>query len=275
MRSVDDLDDGELKELKAEGWMIELVSLNSGYVYWGPYEDYMATRGDGWNAPIRTPSWSKFELTLDELNECVNFYFEASRASANCEACSRSGYNPETHEISETFYDSQGIFMGSPGHGSKRWCNDITVDEVQALIDGGRLHDFAKDFVKGEGWVNRDPPVVVDEELAHKVNEWNKKGMGHDGINRCILIKARAKRLGVYGLCPECEGDGYLYTEDKARLTLILWVLHPRKGCSRGWEVNDIQKDDVPAILAFLKEAADRNADRFQKVVEFGKAFSG
>ncbi len=30
----------------------------------------------------------------------------------------------------------------------------------------------------------------------------------HDSINRWILIETRAKRLGVYGLCPVCHGKG-------------------------------------------------------------------
>lgn len=234
MRSVDDLDDGELEELKAEGWMVELISLNPDYVYWGPHEDYMSGgRRDSWNSPVFSTSWKDFQLTLDELNECVNFYFEAERASKNCETCGGEGFNPETRKISDIFYDFKGSFMGGKGSGNERWCDKITL--------------------------------------------WEKKGGmgGHDGINRHILIRARAKRLGVYGMCPECEGKGHIYTADKAVLTLVLWILHPRKGCSRGWEIKDIQKKDTQAILTFLREAADRNFQRFQKAIEFGGALKG
>lgn len=108
---------------------------------------------------------------------------------------------------------------------------------------------------------------------AEEVNRANSCGgmfgdFNHDAINRFILIETRAKRLGVYGHCQDCKGDGYIYTEPAAHVNLILWMIHPRKGCSRGIEVSNIQESDIPAITKYLKEAAKRNADRFSSITK-------
>ena len=65
--------------------------------------------------------------------------------------------------------------------------------------------------------------------------------------------------------CPTSEGHGNLFT-GPAYLTLVLWVLHPRKGCSRGVEVNHIEQDELPAVYSYLRQAAERNATRFSLV---------
>lgn len=273
MRDLEYADDEDRAELNAEPWMFEMLSLNPGYVHWGPHEDYMWKKRDGWDSPITNIGWSQFELSLDELNECVNFYFQIDRKSKACGSCNGEGYNPETQKIAEEFYDMRGCFMGGSGHGKNRWCDKITVDEVQALVDHNRLFDLTHHVEKGKGWVPNDPFPVIDEAFTEKVNAWERgRGMGHDAINRGILVETRAKRLGVYGRCPECNGHGYSFVEDKGTLNLVLWVLHPRKGASRGWEILDLKKDDMPAVLKFLREAAERNFQRFQKAIEFAGA---
>ena len=89
---------------------------------------------------------------------------------------------------------------------------------------------------------------------------------GHDTINKWICVEAMAKEMGVYGKCEHCGGDGRLFTEPAAHLNLILWVLHPRKGCSRGVEVKNIQEGELPDIYKYLRTAAERNAERFSKL---------
>ena len=234
-------DKDEIEELNAEPWMIELLNQNPDYVFWGPHEDYMATKNDsGWNAPIFYGNWGEFNLRLDDLNECVNFYFELERSSVECEACDGQGVNPETLEISRSFYDFEGT--------GRKWCNSITQDEADHLWNEGRLYDFK------------------EQPTAEQVNEWNQKRMGHDAINRWMLIKVRANRLGVYGECEVCKGNGRLWTEETAHVNLVLWIIHPRKGASRGAEIKYIQHEDLPKIAAFLKEAAQRNMHRFSKI---------
>jgi hypothetical protein len=148
-----------------------------------------------------------------------------------------SRYTPAFKEFCER--------MRTRGH----WDNDITEDEAAALIAAGR---------------------AKPGETAESINARNQpEGRGfdsHDAINRFILIEARLKRLGIPKDCPECEGHGYVYTEPAAHVALVLWWLHPRKGCSRGIEVERIEQADLPAVKAFLMEAADRNATRFSGV---------
>lgn len=254
----DKWDAEDVSRINAEPWMLELLKLNPEYTSWGPHEDYMTKEGHGWDSRQIRATWSDFgPWQLDDLNECVNFYFEVDRATIPCAACGQTGYNPATKKIADAFYAHEG-----PG---PRWVHSITQDEVQTLVDAGRLTDFTHTFVAGEGWQPKDPPVCP---TASEVNAWSAgRGLGHDAINRGILIETRAKRLGVYGSCPECDGHGSVFTEPAAHVSLTLWWLHPRKGCSRGVEVSSIERSDLPAVFAFLREAAARNAARFARVV--------
>jgi hypothetical protein len=76
------------------------------------------------------------------------------------------------------------------------------------------------------------------------------------------------ENFGPWGLDSynECVNFYFEIDDDDRSLALILWWLHPRKGASRGIEIKNIQECDRPAVIDFLKEAAQRNADRFSKV---------
>jgi hypothetical protein len=258
MRNVPDLnnqyDVESLADLKAEPWMLELLKLNPDYTFWGPHEDYMWKEGDGWDSRILNDSWHDFGFSvLDDLNECANFYFEVVRDSAPCEYCEQTGYNPETKQIADDFFSN-----AETGH---RWRDQITQDEVDTLVEQGRLRKYDSEQ---HVWVQVP-------RTAAEVNAANHGGGGlgelyHDAINRSILVETRAKRLGVWGYCEHCHGEGEVYTEEQAHVNLVLWILHPRKGCSRGVEVKNIHQEDLPAVFAWLKTAAERNAQRFNKV---------
>lgn len=273
----DKYDRDELRRMKAEPWMVELLSLNPDYCSWGPHEDYMWTRGDkesgeGWNGEQFFATWRDFGWKLDDLNECVNFYFSIERDSEECKACGGSGHNPATREIADTFYDHGDYSIDfvawkirgnaeaarRPGGATgRRWCDAITEDELQALRDAGRIRGG---ITLAE--VNAANAPGARGGFAHTAGVVN-----HDGINRSILIETRAKRLGVDGECTACDGHGHVYTSPSARVALTLWWLHPRKGASRGIEIKSIARADLPAVAAFLRDAADRNAARFSKIV--------
>lgn len=244
----DDDDRKELEGLNAEPWMVELLKLNPSYPHWGPGEDAMHDDGEN-----DCGSWEEFAVTLNDWNECVNFHFELMRATEKCSACDGSGYNPETRLISEAFYGG-GVRSG--------WREKITPDEAEALRAQRRI---------GGGWDAERKAWVPDgrsvEQLAADCNEKERTGFCHDGINQHILVETRAKRLGVYGLCPRCEGHGHVFTEPAAHLGLVLWLLHPRHSASVGVQVNRIEQHELPAVFAWLTEAARRNAERFEKVV--------
>lgn len=199
-----------------------------------------------------------FDWDLDDLNEIVNFYFEIERKSEHCEECGQTGYNPETRQISEDWYDFE--------HTGRKWNHNITQDEVQALVDRDRLHDFTHTYEKSVGWQKREDGYIP---TAEEVNAWSKEGFGHDSINHYVCVNQRAERLGVYGLCSSCEGEGYVYTEPAAKLGLVLWVIHPRKGCSRGIHIKDLKQENVIPAMKYLTEAMERNANRFSGIAGY------
>jgi len=245
MRSFDKNDPWDLKEmekLNAEQWQIDLLGLNPYYVYWGPGEDYMCVK-EGWNSEQYYKTWKDFgPWGLDELNDVVNFYFSVERESVPCVACEETGYAPKAKQIADNWYD-----FAETG---RKWNNNTTQDEVQALVDDGRLRDLQERF-------GRTP-------TANEVNKWQKgTEVGHDAINHGICVE---QRLAYELYCPECGGAGFVYTAPKAHVELTLWILHPRKGASRGVRIMSVEQNDLPEIFAYLKEAAQRNADRFSKL---------
>ena len=252
--SDDEYDVEEAKRLRAELWMLDLLACNPDYVSWGPHEDYMWKREEaGWEGPMLVDTWSDLDLHLDDLNEVVNFYFFIDRAGKECLSCGASGYAPEAKRLHDDFY---GL---SDRH--RRWCDKITLDELEALVREGRIKA-------------KNQPMGAKEALAlladvNEVNGPGRKAFGlrvHDAINANILLKQRCERLGFPLTCPTCDGHGHVFTEDKAHAGLVMWLLHPRKGASRGVEVARVKKSELPAISAFLKQAAERNAARFAKV---------
>lgn len=240
------------KELNAASWMLKLEKVNPEYTSWDVGDDYMKGvpkdgKHGGWDAGVRNATWSEFgPWGLDELNELVNFKFVVTRASKPC-VC-ESGYNPGTHQISEDFYDFE--------EKGTRWCDNITEDEVDALIREGRIRIDAA----------RPRPTVAEVNKTNRLPGMG--GLNHDSINKWILIETRARRLGVWGKCEICNGEASIYTEPQAHVRLSLWFIHPRKGCSRGVAIDRIEKHEVPAVLAYLQEGRARNNQRFEKAFE-------
>jgi hypothetical protein len=240
-------DKEEATRLNAEPWQIDLLNLNPGYISWGPHEDYMWKKGEGWDCPVISKTWSEFgPWHLDEMNECVNFYFSVNRESKECPCCGGNGYHPDAHGVVNSFYS----FMNDAG---EHWDDKITDDEVKALLDAGRLMDWTRKGIT---------------PTAEEVNAAQKRGglSSHDAINRWILIEARLKRLGLPKTCPECDGHASVFTSPAAQVSLTLWMLHPRKGCSRGIEIECIEQKELPDVFNWLNLAAKRNADRFAKL---------
>ena len=263
--------------------------------------DELGRKGEGgWNARALPDSWSAFgPWGLDSYNEVVHFYFELNRESRECETCEGSGYHPDARWVSESFYQHSTPFRGRtarddaaslvmagfsgklPRHlkpsspneatlarygaafrtfceemecGDGAWDNKITTDELEALMSADRLHNF-----QGLGRT----PTVAEVNAAQR-----GPGIGHDAINRGILIEARCKRFGIPLFCPTCAGDGSVFTAPAATVSLILWVLHPRKGCSRGVEVKNLLQEELPEVFRYLRAAAKRNAERFSRIPE-------
>lgn len=292
----DDYDKEETARLNAEQWQLDLLKLNPSYVHWGPHEDYMWVKGEGWHTPILRENWAAFDITLNELNEVVNFYFSVERASKDCETCGGGGYHPDAQWVTDSFYSHSSPFkfktLGEQQlhailenfganfrslHGQREdnfppeetlakygpefrafceemrqvkfWHDKATQDEVGALAEHGRLRDFG-------------PHPTAEQVNAAEQGH----GVGHDAINRGILCETRCKRFGVPYYCPDCKGHGDTFTEPAAHVSLTLWLLHPRKGASRGVEIERIERSELEQVFAFLRQARDRNAERFARI---------
>jgi hypothetical protein len=283
MRTAPNLnDESDLKELNilnAKPWQVALLEKNPEYPFWGNGEDYMWKKeGEGWDSPMKLKTFAE-HFTLDSYNELVNFYFQVYRENHECPHCKGNNLNPATLKISNDWYA-----FSDEANPSDKWCDKITQDEVEELVKGGRLSDFMPDrnwyrfdnernqwiVMENNGewkdrkWVDCEKPQMPTAEIINQAQRGRGKHH-HDAINRWICVETRAKRLGVYGHCEHCV-EGYIYDEPEARLGLQLWILHPRKGASRGVYIENIEEHEVPAVIQYLKEAAERNANRFSKL---------
>lgn len=297
MRSYDTNDKWDVKELarlRAEPWMVAAVQRNPSYCSWGPYEDYMWKRGrdegpdamgrtedNGWESRVLVDSWGDFGWSLDDLNICANFYFEINRDSEDCPTCSGTGNHPDAQWVTESFYShsspfkkqtareqaAEAVMAGFGGgfrshtHGFGNYPDDATL-----LKYGEVFAHFCKEMADRGSW--GDGPFHPDEERALADAGRSRDALiGHDAINRGILCEARCKRLGLPYQCDVCKGYGYVFIEPAAHLSLVLWMLHPRKGASRGVHIKRVAESDMPAVLAWLREAAEQNARLFAGVM--------
>ncbi len=186
--------------------------------------------------------------------------------SETCKACSGEGVNAETRVIGAAWYDQDGFpdrwhyEYGIAPNGQKadrppwrvvgdcrRWCHSLTQDEVDALVDAGRLMDFTHTWKAGEGWNPKEPPY---RPTAAEVNEWSHSGMGHDAINRWVCVEARAKRFGVYGKCEVCGGEGEIWPSPEEKAAAEAWTsTEPPEG--NGWQMWETTSEGSPISPVF------------------------
>lgn len=194
------------------------------------------------------------------LNQVWKGYINPYPGALDCEVCGHSGLNQETKSISDSFYSH---------FAARAWHDKITQDEVQALVDKGRLMDFTHTWTQGEGWKRREDGYIPSAEEVNAAQR--RPGLhGHDALNRWILIETRAKRLGVFGKCQICKGEGWLPNPDEAA-----WKLHeewkeyePPQGpgfqlwetCSEGSPVSPVFKS-AESLAAWCEENATIFAD--------------
>lgn len=296
----DKYDQEELARLNAESWQVELLKLNPTYPHWGPYEDYMVKSNDGWESPLIFENWTKFNIDLDELNEVVNFYFSIERENEICNTCKGSGYSVDAQWVTDSFYKHSSPFL-TESPTDRALSNRLAMIGIQPCRGvhgqhggfpsedtlnkyGLEFRSFCEAMRDGDGFWNdkitqdeadiliKKGRIFTEARTADEINaEQNKHGQflnhKHDGINRSILTRARCERFKIPLSCETCEGHGYVFTESQAHTALVLWLLHPRKGAGRGVHIKRLEREDINKALAFLREAAQRNADRFSKVV--------
>lgn len=148
--------------------------------------------------------------------------------SQRCRACDGTGWNPETKKLSDDWYCHLRT------DGKEGWRLHLEQEDVQALIDADRLWDFTRvprtpeqaEIVKrkmangGNSWLPESNGYIP---TAEEVNEWARGRMGHDAINHSVCIRARAKRLGFYGECLFCGGEGEIYASVEIKIKHDGW----------------------------------------------------
>ena len=87
------------------------------------------------------------------------------------------------------------------------WQHHLNQDDVDALVEAGRLIELTHTWDKEHGWVQKTPPFVP---TAEEVNIWSISigNLGHDAINQYVVLKAECKRRGIEDTCPHCKGEG-------------------------------------------------------------------
>lgn len=171
----------------------------------------------------------------------------------SCASCDGTGLNEESKKIEDAWYDFAGT--------GQRWCDNITQDEVDALIEAGRLRDFTHKWT-GKKSEKVEPAPTITAEM---VNRWEASGgivSGHDAINRGICVEARAKRLGVWGHCAECGGDGEIWDSEEFKQKAEEWQQEPPPE-GDGWQMWETTSEGsaISPVFATPEELARWLAD--------------
>ena len=101
----------------------------------------------------------------------------------------------KTLELSNNFYSHSS----STGKG---WNSEITQEEMEMLIKKQRLGNPLREVMPSLEAINNANRTIGGGNFLYN----------HDAINRMLLIEFRAKKLGIFGKCRECHGEGSIYT---------------------------------------------------------------
>jgi hypothetical protein len=129
---------------------------------------------------------------------------------------------------------------------NQQWNHHLNQDDVNALVEAGRLMDFTHTWTRNEGWQPKDPPYVP---TAAEVNEWNILTMGHDSINQWVVAKAELARLGQPELCAACDGKGDVGTEEQRAAHEAWEPADPPTG--EGWQLWETVSEGSPVSPVF------------------------
>ncbi len=161
-------------------------------------------------------------------------------SSEQCPDCGGCGYGPDARRLHEDWYDFART--------GRRWCDAITEDEVDALIESNRLYDFTHTWSRESGWQRRADGY---RPSADEVNAWQRgRGIGHDAINAHVCLEARCKRLGYALTCERCEGEGVVWESRALKRLHDEWEsTFPPEG--EGWQVWETVSEGSPISPVF------------------------
>jgi hypothetical protein len=138
------------------------------------------------------------------------------------------------------------------------WSHHLAQEDVDALLAAERLLDFTHDFVRGEGWIPKDPRPEV---LAAEVNRWSLVGMNH--IDWWPVVQAVCEKQGKPFECSECKGHGAHEKFPGQRREAERWErTEPPTG--EGWQLWETVSEGSPITPVF--ETAEALVDHLVNV---------
>lgn len=154
-------------------------------------------------------------------------------------------------------------------HFSCQWGYQLVQVDVDALVAADRLWDFtrvpitaeqravvaAKVAAGGNSWL---PEANGHHPTAEEVNKWAVGGIGHDGLNQHICVRARCEREGVEVECPVCAGTGERWPSKEIEDAAETWTCtEPPAGPGyQLWE-NTTEGSPQSPVFATLRELAE------------------
>jgi hypothetical protein len=136
--------------------------------------------------------------------------------SIRCDECDYSGYNPETKKIKDSWYGEDYDWINCIDNGNRRWNrlaweNNLTEEDIEALVRDGQLRDFFPHwyrfddetnkwmFLDNSGkWEDREWKECEKPEFPTPdvVNEWNRNsGLGLSSTDQYVCVKAKSKTI--------------------------------------------------------------------------------
>ena len=148
-------------------------------------------------------------------------------------------------------YDKETAIAYEVNRLTNRWnsmlIHHLNDTDIAALIAEDRLMDFTHTWGNETGWVKKDPQVIP---TAKQVNEWSLGGMGHDGLNEGIVIRAKCEAEGTPYLCEHCGGDGELWPSKEDKDLYDKWEsVDPPKG--EGYQMWETVSEGSPISPVF------------------------
>lgn len=154
--------------------------------------------------------------------------------------------SPEYYGTGEFAIHREAVRLATMWNGM--WMHHVNADDVAALVDRGRLHDFTHTRVKGAGWIPKKPAVVPTPE---QVNAWSILGPlgGHDSINASIVVQARCRRDRQVLLCRRCKGTANIGSKAQRAEQKAWTPTKPPTG--DGWQLWETVSEGSPQSPVF------------------------
>jgi hypothetical protein len=258
-----------LTAMNPQMWQLAVLSLNPTVVTWDPLWKHDSKRINGDSLPETYASWGDFVKAwgnLDEHNELAHFYFEVEQKSTDCIFCQGSGEHPDlTYEHQHRTDFKQKLV--------------ITADELDYLVKEGHILSLSHGRVVFENgtyyqFKESQKTEVVGKVLLPALHDVNKD-LNYDGVKKWVaplstitwqtILRARRLINAMQVTCDICEGHGKIFTGD-TKLTMNLWIIQPEDGAGHGIKINDILKEDLEQVFAYLKTAEQQLLQRFRRV---------